>query len=312
MPVIARRTGTAISDGAKARIAALKAYPTLDTWRNPLTRGIARHFAHDAWSKTLKEIDFEYRLSDAEIAGVSCTRYETAAADASGPLLINIHGGHFVSGSAATHAAIALPLCRLAGAEGLGINYTLLPEAFFPTQIEEIDRVYKALTEASPGRKIVFVADGVGVALVLSAMMAWRDEGAPAPAGAICLSPCVDGAGASDSHVALDGHDPLIRSSGGRFFRQLFHFYAPERGLEDPAVSPIYGSFQWLPPMMIHAGGRDVLLGDAARLAERARRAGVDVSLRVFDGMFHGFHMHWRLEETRAAHEDLADFVRRL
>lgn len=312
MPVIARRMGSAVSDGAKMRAAGLKAWPTLDTWRNPLTRGIARRFAHDAWTKTLKELDFEFRLSDTDVAGVSCVRYETAGASASGPLILNMHGGHFVSGSARTHAAIALPLCRLAGAEGLGINYTLLPEAFFPTQIEELDRVYKALVNAETGRNIVLIGDGVGAALMLSAMMGWRDEGVRAPAGAIFISPCVDGAGASDTHIALDSHDPVIRSGGGKFFRQLFRYYAPDRALKDPAVSPLYGAFEWLPPMMIHAGAREVLLGDAARLAETARRAGVEAVLRVFDGMFHGFHMHWSLDEARAAHADLADFLARL
>ncbi|MEQ8935764.1 MAG: alpha/beta hydrolase fold domain-containing protein, partial [Amphiplicatus sp.] len=63
---------------------------------------------------------------------------------------------------------------------------------------------------------------------------------------------------------------------------------------------------------LIHVGSRDVLLGDSARLAERARRAGVDVSLRVFDGMFHLFHMHWTLEDARASFEDIANFIARV
>lgn len=312
MPVIARRVGTALSDGAKAHIAGLKAWPTLDTWRNPLTRGIARHFAHEGWTKALKDIDFEYRLSDVEIEGVPCVRYETAGASVAAPLILNIHGGFFVAGSARTHASIALPLCHLAEAEGLGVNYTLLPDAHFPTQIEEIDRVYKALVKTEPDRKIALIADGVGVAIALSAMMGWRDEGVTAPAGAVLVSPCVDGTGASDAHIALDGHDPVIPSLSGKYFRRLFHYYAPDRPLDDPAASPLYGRFDWLPPLMIHAGGREVLLGDAARLAEAARKAGVDARLRVFDGMFHGFHMHWRLDEARAAHADIADFVTRL
>ena len=309
MPVIARRTGAAISKGAKARISALKPNPTLDTWRNPLTRRIARHFAEDAWAKTLSDIDFDYRLTDTEVTGVPCVRYETAAVDANVPFILNIHGGDFVAGSARTHAANALPLCRLTGAEGLGVSYSLLPEAQFPKQIDEVDNVYRALLDEQPGRKIVLISDAVGSAIALSAMMRWRDDGAPAPAGAICLSPCVDGAGASDTQITLDGQDPVIRSLGGKHVRRLFRFYAPGGDLLNPAISPIYGEFDWLPPLMIHVGSREVLLGDAARLAETARRAGVSAHLRVFDGMFHGFHLCWSLDEARAAHGDLADFV---
>ena len=309
MPVIARRTGDAISKGAKARINALKTYPALDTWRNPLTRGIARRLANDAWLKTLDELDFEYRMSDTEIGDVACVSYETGAANDEAPLILYIHGGDFVAGSARTHAANVLPLCHLTGAQGLGVDYSLLPETPFPTQIDETDRVYRSLIEHRPERKVILMSDGVGSAIALAAMMRWRDDGVAAPAGAICLSPSIDGAGASDTQITLDGEDPLIRSQGGKHVRRLFRFYAPGGDLRDAAISPIYGEFEWLPPMMIHVGSREVLLGDAARLAEAARLASVAAHLRVFDGMFHLFHLHWGLEEARTAHADLADFV---
>jgi len=66
-----------------------------------------------------------------------------------------------------------------------------------------------------------------------------------------------------------------------------------------------------MPPMLIQVGSREIFLGDAARLAEKARRAGVDVSLRVFDGLFHLFHMHWSIEDTKAAFDDIASFIER-
>ena len=74
-------------------------------------------------------------------------------------------------------------------------------------------------------------------------------------------------------------------------------------------VSPIYGDLSGLPPTLIHVGSREILLGDAARFAEKLRRAGVESTLRVFDGMFHLFHMHWGLEEAKFAHADIADFI---
>jgi acetyl esterase/lipase len=125
----------------------------------------------------------------------------------------------------------------------------------------------------------------------------------------VFASPALDGAGASDTHRTLDGHDPLIRSNRGRNAQRLFQFYAPGEDLKNPMVSPIYGDFTDLPPMLIHVGSREVLLGDAARLAEASRQEGVKSTLRVFDGMFHLFHMHWSLAETKAAHQDIAEFI---
>ncbi len=312
MPVIARRIGDAISNDGKKRIAALNQYPTLDTFRNPLTRGLARHFAHDAWTKALEEIDFEYRMSDTDIAGVACVHYESGAASHEKPLILYVHGGAFVCGSPRVNAATILPICHLSGCDAIGVDYTLLPEAVYPTQIDEIDRVYRAVRARQENRKIIVVADSAGATLVLSAMMRWRKDGVTAPAGAVLLSPLVDGKATSDTHITSDGHDPLIRSMNGRTIKKLYRFYAPEKALDDPAVSPIYGDFKWMPPMLIHVGTREVLLGDAARLTQIALDAGVDATLRVYDGMFHLFHMHWRLNETKTAHADIARFIEKL
>ncbi|NOX94973.1 MAG: alpha/beta hydrolase [Alphaproteobacteria bacterium] len=312
MPIISRRTGKAISDNAKQRISALRQYPTLDTFRNPLTRGIARHFAHEAWLKALNEIDFDYRMTNIEIGDVSCVQYETAETNIDNPLIVYVHGGGLVCGSPRVNAATILPVCHLTDCEAIGIDYTLLPEAAHPTQINEINSVYQTLLEKNPTRKIILLSDSAGGTLTLSALMQWRDEGVKLPVGAVFISPLVDGKGCSDTHVTLDGHDPLIRAMNGKTFRKLFQFYAPGKALDDPTVSPIYGDFRGLPPLLIHVGTREVLLGDAARASEAARQEGVETTLRLFDGMFHLFHMHWSLEEAKAAHTDIADFINTL
>ncbi len=309
MALTARRLGKAMSEHARQRIQGLRAYPTLDTWMNPLTRSLARHFANQNWLKAQEEIDFTYRLSDAEIGGVNCVRYETEKTRASDQLIIYVHGGGGVSGAPRVNASMILPVCQLTCVEAVGPDYTLVPEARFPTQIEEIDRVYKALLHDNPQMRIILFADSMGCSFALSALLKWRDEGARLPEKVVLISPAIDGEGASDTHRTLDGHDPLMRSYGGRNCRRLFSFYAPGESLKDPRISPIYGDLRNLPPVLVHAGTREILLGDSARFCEKARRAGVDTCLRLFDGMFHLFHMHWDLPEAKIAHQDIADFI---
>jgi len=309
MPVIARRIGGAVSDGAKQRFAALRFYPTLDTWRNPLTRGIARHFAHEAWLKTLNEIDFEYRITDLDIAGVACVQYETKTTRLREAKIIYVHGGGFVAGSPRVNAATILPVCELTGVEAIGVDYTLLPDAHYPVAVDQINDVYKSLLEDDAEQSIFLVSDSAGATLSLSNIVRWRDEGVKLPKAAIFLSPFLDGKGLSDTHKTLDGHDPLIKSNGGRMPRKLFEYYAPGEDLSDPRISPIYADFTGLPPFLIQVGSREVCLGDAARLAEFARRDGVDESLQVYDGLFHLFHMHWGMDEAKRAHGEIAAFI---
>lgn len=309
MPLFAKRVSEALSEGAKARLSALQAYPILDTWRNPLTRRIARRLANDAWLKTREEIDFEYRLTELSIAGTPCVRYETSTTKPGGDLLLYVHGGAFLAGSPQTNASTILPVCELSGLEAIGIQYDLVPEARFPVAYNQVDAVYRTLLEQEPERRIIIVADSIGACLSLANMQRWRNENVKQPAAAILISPALDGMGHSDTHITMDNHDPLITSNAGRSVRKLFQFYAPGEDLGDPRISPLHGDMSGLPPMLIHVGTREVCLGDAARLAEKMRQAGSSSILRVFDGMFHLFHMHWSLEETKSAYNDIAHFV---
>lgn len=311
MSLAARRFGPALSNNARQRMAELRAYPTLETWLNPVTRGLARRLANMEWQKTLDEIDFEYRMTDVEIAGRPCVRYETAGDNSDDLFIFYVHGGGLVCGSPRLNASMVLPALRLTGAESVGVSYTLLPEGRFPKPLDEIDSVYKALLPTLDNKRIVILSDSMGCMLALANLLRWRDEGVRLPDRVVLVSPALDGAAASDTYRTLDRHDPLIRSHNGRNAQKLFEFYAPGEDLKNPLISPIYGYFPGLPPMLVHVGSREVLLGDAARVAEHARRANVESTLRVFDGMFHLFHMHWSLSEAKAAHDDIADFIRK-
>jgi len=57
-------------------------------------------------------------------------------------------------------------------------------------------------------------------------------------------------------------------------------------------------------------GGIEVLLDDSIRLAERAKAAGVDVTIEVWDGMTHGFQIYGdQLEDSKRAIENVKNFI---
>ena len=59
----------------------------------------------------------------------------------------------------------------------------------------------------------------------------------------------------------------------------------------DPYASPLYANLKGLPPVYLHVGEDEMLLDDSVRLAENAKKAGVDVSLDIFPKMQHSFQM---------------------
>ena len=58
---------------------------------------------------------------------------------------------------------------------------------------------------------------------------------------------------------------------------------------ENPLASPLYADLQGLPPLFIQVGTSEILLDDSRRITDRAKAAGVDVQLAVWDDMIHVF-----------------------
>ena len=81
--------------------------------------------------------------------------------------------------------------------------------------------------------------------------------------------------------------------------------------LTNPLVSPIYADFPNFPPLLIQVGSEEILLDDALRLAEKARVDGVDVTLKVWEGMWHVWQaLGNMIPESRLAFEELGRFER--
>lgn len=102
--------------------------------------------------------------------------------------------------------------------------------------------------------------------------------------------------------------DPMIKPDDAKFGAERY------RGTADPShplISPIFADLSGLPPLLIQVGTSEVLLSDSTRLAERAKAAGVDVTLEEWDQMIHVWHFFaFILPEAQQAIERIGEFVR--
>ena len=88
------------------------------------------------------------------------------------------------------------------------------------------------------------------------------------------------------------------------------HFYLQGRSPTDPVASPIFGSFDHFPPMLIHASRSDILYDDSVRLADRIRECGGDLTVRHWADETHV----WERMNTPKARQSIqlaAEFIRR-
>ncbi|UOQ77844.1 alpha/beta hydrolase [Hymenobacter sp. 5516J-16] len=86
--------------------------------------------------------------------------------------------------------------------------------------------------------------------------------------------------------------------------------YAAAASLAHPLVSPVRAELHGLPPLLIQISDAEVLGDDVLRFVQKARAAGSPVTLQVFEGLVHWWHLFWRfLPEARVALRRVADFT---
>jgi monoterpene epsilon-lactone hydrolase len=203
-------------------------------------------------------------------------------------VILYLHGGGYIEGSLISHQDLAMRIGRASKSKVLLLGYRLAPEHPFPAALEDSTMAYKWLiTEKNvPPKNIVIAGDSAGGGLTLSTLIKLRDENIPLPAAAVCLSPWTDLAITADSIKKNSKIDPWLKPSEVYFMAEL---YIGDNDPENPYISPLYGNFNKLPPILIHVGSNEILLDDATRFAAKAKNEGVNITIHVWDELFHVF-----------------------
>lgn len=222
--------------------------------------------------------------------------------------VVYLHGGAYCLGGIATHRGLAARLSRLARVRVLNVDYRLAPEHPHPAAVDDAAAAVRFAVASgfAPSRTAV-AGDSAGGGLALATLLALRDAGLELPAAGVCISPWTDLAGSGESMRTRAAQDPLVDAE--TLARMAAHYLAGGDP-RTPLASPLFADLRGLPPLLVHVGTAEILLDDATRLAERARDAGVDVQLEVWDEMIHVWHAFADLlPEGEQALQGIADFL---
>jgi len=226
-------------------------------------------------------------VESVDAAGVACERLRVPEST-DGVALVWLHGGGYVIGSLASHRASVSEFARSVQAVGLNVGYRLAPENVFPAAVDDALGAYRwLLASGIDASRVVIGGDSAGAAIALATQMRLRDAGDPLPACSVLLSPWTDLEITGDSAQPGRTQDPLLTPE---LLKDWAKLYAGE-DLRNAEASPLYGEFSDLPPMLILAGTRDILVDDARRTATQARIAGCEVELDEYPGVIHNWPM---------------------
>ncbi len=225
-----------------------------------------------------------------------------------GKVILHLHGGGYVTGSMDSHLMMCIPMAQTLKTKILLPEYRLAPEHPFPAAVEDAVRVYRwALAQGYQPQDIILSGDSAGGGLALATVLSLRDAGDPLPAAIVCMSPWTDLTFTGQSHLTKAKADCVLLTD---VLREWAACYTGTETPKNPLISPIYADFHNFPPILIQVGSDEVLLDDARMLAEKAKSAGVDVTLKVWDEMWHVWPALGDLiPESKKTFEEIGQFI---
>jgi len=221
-------------------------------------------------------------------------------------IVLYFHGGGYICGSPKTHRGLTGHLAKSSDTMVIVPDYRLAPEHPFPAALDDAEKLYRALLdEGHPPGAISFAGDSAGGGLAVALSIRLRDKGIPLPASLTLFSPWVD---LSNDHLYSPEEEPLLNR---QWIDKAAQLYCGAESRSNPLISPIHGDLSGLPPMLIQVGSEEILMNDSQRLADAAKRDGVDVKLDIFNSLWHVFQVHaGQLDRATKAVDEAGEFIR--
>jgi acetyl esterase/lipase len=225
-------------------------------------------------------------------------------------VVLEIHGGGFVLGSAAQSDGLNAAIARRTGAVVVSVDYRLAPEHPYPAAVDDC---YAALTwiassathlDIDPDR-IVLLGDSAGGGLAASVALRARDFDGPPIALQVLLEPELDDRLETASMRA--GTDTLVWDNTKAALS--WRYYLGEQSPNGESVPARQSDLSGLPAAYIAVNELDPLRDEGLEYAQRLLQAGVRVELHLWPGAFHGFSLVRGAAVTRRATASLCDSI---
>jgi acetyl esterase/lipase len=233
-------------------------------------------------------------------------------------VLLFIHGGVWIVGNFQNHQRLLRDLVVGSGQIGVFVEYTPLPAAKFPTQMEECYAALKWTAEhagefGADGSRIAVAGNSVGGDMSAALTLMAKDRHGPKISYQVLFIPATDASVDTASYHEFGTGRFLARA----FMKYGWDLYAPGAKLRDnPYVSPLRASneeLKGLPPALVITAENDPLRDEGEAYARKLKNAGVDVTAVRYNGVIHDFvllNAIRQVPEVEAAIEQASNGIR--
>lgn len=226
-------------------------------------------------------------------------------------VLLHCHAGGTLVHSMHSDRKLVGHIAKATGVPALVVHFRRSPENPYPAQTEDIRTCYDwLLGQGFTPEHVASIGHSIGGNLCTGLVIGLRDEGAPLPAAILAVSPWYDMEMSCETMESKAGTDVMVSKDQLGRMRDAW-LTGTGISQRDPRVNLLYADLAGLPPMNIYYGDDEVLAGDAIAFTERARAAGVDVTLTAVPEMQHSFiFLAGRVPEVNQAIGEMGVWLR--
>ena len=233
-------------------------------------------------------------------------------------VLLFIHGGVWIVGNFENHRRLLRDLVVGSGQIGVFVEYTSLPEAKFPVQLEQCYAALQWVVEhagefGADGSRIAVAGNSVGGNMTAALSLMAKDRNGPKIGLQVLLIPATDASVDTGSYREYGTGRFLARA----FMKYGWDLYAPNAKTRDnPYVSPLRASIdqlKGLPPALVITAENDPLRDEGEAYASKLKDAGVTVAAARYNGTIHDFVLLNAIHDvpsTQAAIAQINDALR--
>ena len=236
-------------------------------------------------------------------------------------VIFYIHGGGWVLGNLHTHDKLVRELGARTNSVVVFPEYSLSPEAKYPTAIEQCYAVLSSLPDMAAEMHwnmnldtLTVAGDSVGGNMTTAMALMAKYRSGPKIHKQLMYYPVANAYFNTGSYNQFAVGYYLYRAGMIWFWNQYTTSEADRRSITASPLRATLEQLRGLPDAMILNGEADVLRDEGEEYARRLRKADVDVSTIRFNGIIHDFVMLNALDQTnavRAAMDASTDWINR-
>ncbi|QOW60392.1 alpha/beta hydrolase [Treponema pedis] len=222
-------------------------------------------------------------------------------------IILYIHGGSYINHAVNQHYTAVTTIAKAAGAKVIFPVYPLAPKTTYKTVYRQLNELYKEILKTSSAEKITVIGDSAGGGLALGFALYLRDTQQAQPARLVLFSPWVDVTMTNPEIKNYESTDPMLY---GPYLALAGEAWAGgKENIKEPYVSPAYGNFNGIAPIITFTGTHDILYPDILKFHSLLKAQGVEHSVVIAEKMNHAYALY-PIPEAKQVQYDIAALIK--